>query len=285
MCLPSDLSVKFWGVRGSIACAGPDYVRYGGNTSCLEVTAGGRRLIFDAGTGLRPLGNELCGPDKLELDIFFTHTHFDHICGLSFFKPLFVRENRVRLWAGHLAPILRLVDVVKQLMMAPLYPVSLDIFLAKVEYRDFRSGETLRPAAGVRLRTAPLNHPNGATGYRIEHGGKAICYITDTEHRGGPPDPVVVELCRDADVMIYDSTYTDAEYPTYRGWGHSTWQEGIRVADAANVGSLVIFHHDPSHDDDFMDGVEREAQAARPGTARNGQPRVIVAREGMVIAP
>jgi phosphoribosyl 1,2-cyclic phosphodiesterase len=281
----SDFAVKFWGVRGSIACAGPQYVRYGGNTSCLEVTAGGRRLIFDAGTGLRPLGNDLCSPDKLDLDIFFTHTHFDHICGLTFFKPLFARENRVRMWAGHLAPILRLVDVVKQLMMAPLYPVSLDIFLAKVEYRDFRSGETLRPAAGVRLRTAPLNHPNGATGYRIEHGGKAICYITDTEHRGGPPDPVVVELCRDADVMIYDSTYTDAEYPMYRGWGHSTWQEGIRVADAANVGSLAIFHHDPSHDDDFMDGVEREARAARPGTARNGQPRVIVAREGMVIAP
>ncbi|WP_218578356.1 MBL fold metallo-hydrolase [Vineibacter terrae] len=283
--LASDLAVKFWGVRGSIACAGPQYVRYGGNTSCLEVTAGGRRLIFDAGTGLRPLGDTLCSADKLDVDIFFTHTHFDHICGLTFFKPLYTRENKVRLWAGHLAPILRLVDVVKQLMMAPLYPVTLDIFVAKVEFRDFRSGETLRPAAGVRLRTAPLNHPNGATGYRIEHGGKAICYITDTEHRGGPPDPVVVELCRDADVMIYDSTYTDAEYPSYRGWGHSTWQEGIRVADAANVGSLVIFHHDPSHDDAFMDGVERDAQAARPGTAKNGQPRAVVAREGMVIAP
>src|SRR5262245_17715840 len=107
----TDFAVKFWGVRGSIACAGSQYVRYGGNTSCLEVTAGGRRLIFDAGTGLRPLGNDLCSPDKLDLDIFFTHTHFDHICGLTFFKPLFARENRVRMWAGHLAPILRLVDV------------------------------------------------------------------------------------------------------------------------------------------------------------------------------
>jgi phosphoribosyl 1,2-cyclic phosphodiesterase len=283
----SVFAVKFWGVRGSIACAGPQYVRYGGNTSCLEVTAGGRRLIFDAGTGLRLLGESLCrdATGNLEVDLFFTHTHFDHICGLSFFKPLFTHDNKVRLWAGHLAPILRLIDVVKQLMMAPLYPVTLDIFNAKVEFRDFRSGETLRPAPGVRLRTAPLNHPNGATGYRIEHGGKSICYITDTEHRGGAPDQVVVDLCRGADVMIYDATFTDAEYPAYRGWGHSTWQEGIRVADAANVGTLVIFHHDPSHDDDFMDGVERDAQAARPGAAPNGQPRVMVAREGMVIAP
>jgi phosphoribosyl 1,2-cyclic phosphodiesterase len=280
-----EFAVKFWGVRGSIACAGPQYVRYGGNTSCLEVTAGTRRLIFDAGTGLRPLGDALCRSDRLDLDIFFTHTHFDHICGLTFFKPLFTRENRVRLWAGHLAPILRLVDVVKQLMMAPLYPVTLDIFVAKVEYRDFRSGETLRPGPGVRLRTAPLNHPNGATGYRVEHGGKSICYITDTEHRPGGLDMKIVELCRGADVMIYDSSYTDEEYSRYRGWGHSTWQEGVRIADAANVGTLAIFHHDPSHSDAFMDDVAREAAAMRPGTVPGGLPRVLVAHEGLTIAP
>lgn len=275
--MASDFSVKFWGVRGSIACAGPEYVRYGGNTSCLEVTAGSRRLIFDAGTGLRPLGETLCTADRLELDIFFTHTHFDHICGLTFFKPLFTRDNTVRVWAGHLAPILRLVDVVKQLMMAPLYPVTLDIFAAKVEFHDFRSGETLRPAEGVRLRTAPLNHPNGATGYRVEHGGKSICYITDTEHHGGPPDPVVVELCRDADVMIYDATYTDAEYPSYRGWGHSTWQEGLKLANAAGVKQFVVFHHDPSHSDAFMDSIARDVAEAKAGS--------VVAREGMVLRP
>jgi phosphoribosyl 1,2-cyclic phosphodiesterase len=283
--LADDFAVRFWGVRGSIACAGSQYVRYGGNTSCLEVTVGTRRLIFDAGTGLRALGDTLCGGDAVDIDIFFTHTHFDHICGLSFFKPLYTHQNKVRLWAGHLAPILRLKDAVKQMMMAPLYPVTVDIFNAKIEFRDFRSGETLRLSPDVRLRTAPLNHPNGATGYRIDYDGKAICYITDTEHHGGPPDPVVVALCRDADVMIYDATYTEDEYPAHRGYGHSTWQEGVRVADAANVGSLVIFHHDPSHGDAFMDEVAAESQKARPGTARNGQPRVIVAREGMVIAP
>ena len=110
-------------------------------------------------------------------------------------------------------------------------------------------------------------------------------YITDTEHRPGGVDQTIVELCRDADIMVYDSTYTDAEYPRHKGWGHSTWQEGVRVADAANVGTLAIFHHDPSHDDAFMDKVAREAAATRPGTARSGLPRVLVAHEGLTLSP
>ena len=137
----------------------------------------------------------------------------------------------------------------------------------------------------VGLRTAPLHHPNGATGYRIDYYDKSICYITDTEHREGQRDQTIVDLCRGADVMIYDSSYTDEEYARYRGWGHSTWQEGVRIADAAGVGTLAIFHHDPSHDDAFMDGVAREAAALRPGTAANGLPRVIVAHEGLTLSP
>lgn len=284
--MTADLSVTFWGVRGSIACGGPEYVRYGGNTSCLEVMAGGRRLIFDAGTGIRKLGIQICNTaEAVETDIFFTHTHLDHIAGLSFFAPLTRKEHKVRLSAGHLAPDLTLLDVVKHVMAAPLYPVSLDIFSAKIEFRDFVCGDSLTPVPGVTLRTAPLNHPNGATGYRIEHAGKSICYITDTEHRPGGRDRTIVELCRGADIMVYDSTYTDEEYPRYRGWGHSTWQEGMRIANAADVGTLVIFHHDPSHDDDIMDRIAAEAAAVRPGLARSGLPRIVVAREGMTLAP
>lgn len=283
--MAQDLSVKFWGVRGSIACPGPDYVRYGGNTSCLEVRAGGRRLIFDAGTGVRPLGNELTQCGQHDFDVFFTHTHFDHIVGLSFFAPLFDKRNRITMWAGHLAPDMKLVDVVKHVLQAPLYPVTMDVFNATVEFRDFVCGDTLHPAPGVTLRTGPLNHPNGATGYRIESAGKSICYITDTEHREGARDPAIVQLCRGADVMVYDATYTDAEYPRHRGWGHSTWQEGVRLADEAEVGTLAIFHHDPGHDDSFMDSVAHEAAEARPGTLASGLPRVVVAREGMTLAP
>jgi phosphoribosyl 1,2-cyclic phosphodiesterase len=246
--------------------------------------AGSRRLIFDAGTGIRPLGLELARQPPVDIDIFFTHTHLDHITGLTFFQPLFDKRNAVRLRAGHLQGPDTLKQVVSNLMQAPLYPVSLEVFQASVDFSEFVSGESIS-CGDLGIRTAPLNHPNGATGYRVDHGGKSICYITDTEHRGDGPDPTIVELCRGADIMIYDSSYTDAEYPRYRGWGHSTWQEGMRVADAAGVGTFVIFHHDPSHDDAFMDGVAREAAAARPGTAPSGLPRVIVAHEGLTLSP
>jgi phosphoribosyl 1,2-cyclic phosphodiesterase len=153
----------------------------------------------------------------------------------------------------------------------------MDMLDAQVSFNDFRCGETLEPQPGVVLRTGPLNHPNGATGYRIEYGGKAVAYITDTEHRPGELDGNILRLVEDADIMIYDSTYTDEEYPQHVDWGHSTWQEGVRLADKGRVKTLVIFHHDPGHDDAFMDGVAAEAARRRPGT--------LVAKEGMVLRP
>lgn len=282
--MADGLKVRFWGVRGSISCSGAEYARYGGNTSCLEVSAGGRRLIFDAGTGIRTLGVELAKQAPLDIDIYFTHTHLDHLSGLTFFAPLFDARNSVRMWAGHLEAPYTLKKVVSNLMQAPIYPVTLEIFKAKVSFTEFKAGEQLS-CGDVQMRTAPLNHPNGATGYRVEHRGKSICYITDTEHRPGEIDATIVDLCRGADVMIYDSSYTDEEYARYKGWGHSTWQEGVRVADAAGVGTLAIFHHDPSHSDAFMDDVAREAAAMRPGTVPGGLPRVLVAHEGLTLAP
>jgi phosphoribosyl 1,2-cyclic phosphodiesterase len=260
-------------------------MRYGGNTSCLEVTAGGRRLIFDAGSGIRPLGLELARQAPHDIDIYFTHTHLDHLSGLTFFSPLFDKRNSVRLWAGHLEPPYTLKKVVSTLMQAPIYPVTLDVFQATVSFTEFKAGDDLTCGQNVTMRTAPLHHPNGATGYRVEYGPKSICYITDTEHVEGKRDKTIVNLCRGADIMIYDSSYTDAEYPRYKGWGHSTWQEGVRIADAAEVGTLVIFHHDPSHVDAFMDDVAREAAVMRPGVAANGLPRVVVAHEGLTLTP
>jgi len=146
-----------------------------------------------------------------------------------------------------------------------------------VTFHDFYSGDILEPRPGVRIRTAPLNHPNGATGYRVEYGGKSICYVTDTEHTEGQLDRNILELVKDADIMIYDSSYTDEEFPRFKNWGHSTWQEGTRLCDAAGVRQLVIFHHDPGHDDSFMDQVAKEAEETRPGS--------VVAQEGMVLHP
>jgi phosphoribosyl 1,2-cyclic phosphodiesterase len=273
----TDFSVKFWGVRGSIACPGPRTVRYGGNTSCLEVRCGGRLLIFDAGTGLRGLGNCLNGNAAVDAELYLTHTHFDHICGLPFFAPLYSAGNKIRLAAGHLVPDTDLRRVLMEMMIAPLFPIPPSAFKADVDFHDFASGDVLSPGDGITIRTAPLNHPNRATGYRIEFDGRSICYVTDTEHEAGKRDGNIVDLIRGADMVIYDSTYSDEEYPRYRGFGHSTWQEGVRLVEAAAAKTLVIFHHEPNHDDDQMDAIAAAAEKVRPGT--------VVAREGMVLMP
>ena len=273
-----EFFVKFWGVRGSIACPGPETARYGGNTSTLEVRCGDHLLIFDAGTGLRYLGNELAKHGPLDTDIFLTHTHFDHICGVPFFVPLFVPANKIRIWAGHLGPAKTTIKhVLQDMMITPLFPVPPEIFAADVSYNDFKAGETMTPKPGITLRTTQLNHPDNATGYRIEFGGKSICYLTDTQHVIDAPDKNILALVAGTDLMIYDSTYTDKEFPARADWGHSTWEEGVRLADAAKVKTFVVFHHDPDHTDGFMDRVVIDVEKVRPGS--------VVAQEGMVLHP
>jgi phosphoribosyl 1,2-cyclic phosphodiesterase len=269
-------TLTFWGVRGSVACPGPDTVRYGGNTSCVAAQCGEHLIVFDGGTGLRPLGNALQASGMpVDADLFFSHSHIDHICGIPFFSPLYDRRNSFRIWSGHLggASMARVFD---EMMREDMFPVSPAAFQAHPKFHCFSPGETLRPHDGIALKTAPLNHPGGATGYRLEFGGKAIAYLTDTEHRPGAPDANILALAAGVDVMIYDCTYTDAEFGGYAGWGHSTWQEAVRLAERCGAKRVAIFHHDPSHDDAFMDGVARDAEAMRPGT--------FVAQEGLVLA-
>jgi phosphoribosyl 1,2-cyclic phosphodiesterase len=276
----STLGVKFWGVRGSTPCPGARYLKYGGNTSCLEIRATDRdvnhRLILDAGTGLRELGLELSAAGKaVDCDLLLTHTHLDHVGGLPFFAPIYDPKNRFVLWAGHLAPHRTLDRVLHEFMADPVFPVPPSIFPSRVEYSDFLAGRTLEPRPELVVRTALLNHPNQATGYRVEWRGRSICYITDTEHPATGRDQTIVDLVRGADCMVYDASFTDAEYPKFRGWGHSTWEEGVRIADAAGVKTFVVFHHEPAHDDAQMDAIAADVERARPGS--------IVAREGMTL--
>lgn len=272
----SDFLVRFWGVRGSIASPGLRTIKYGGNTPCVEVRCGRHLFIFDTGTGARPLGTALAAEMPFEADILLSHTHYDHVIGLPFFAPAYVKGNRIRVWAGHLGEQ-KLSDALREFMSPPFFPVPCETFHADVSYRDFEGGDVFRPYDDVTVRTAPLNHPNGATGYRIEYAGHSVAYITDTEHKKSGLDQNILGLVRDADIVIYDCTYTDQEYPNFLGWGHSTWQEGTRLCDAADAKTLAIFHHDPSHDDDFMDRVAADANRLRPGT--------VVAREGLVLRP
>jgi phosphoribosyl 1,2-cyclic phosphodiesterase len=275
----SDLTIRFWGVRGSIPCPGAETIRYGGNTSCVEVRCGRHLLVFDGGSGLRPLGKALVESGRpVDIDLFYSHTHFDHIAGLPFFAPAYSAGCRIRFWAGHLKPVgSDIKSVLQQMMSAPLFPIPIDVLEARLDFHDFAAGDTLVPHTGIKLVTAPLNHPDGSCGYRVEFAGKAVAYITDTEHRAGTSDPNVLKLMHRADVAIYDSSYTDEEYPRHRGWGHSTWEEGVRLAKEARCKQLVIFHHDPSHTDAMMDQIAADAAHAKPGT--------IVAHEGLLLQP
>ena len=265
-----EYTVRFWGVRGSIACPGPDTVRYGGNTSCVEIRCGGRLMVFDGGTGLRLLGNELMRAGRPADWTCSTATRISTTSAACLFRAV-LRRAQPDPHLGRSSERPRYRSVLNNMMIAPLFPIPMGIFAARLDFVDFAAGEKLAPHRGIRLATAPLNHPNGATGYRIEYAGKAVAYITDTEHRPDGLDVNILGLIEGADVMIYDATYTDAEYPSHKDWGHSTWEEGVRLANAAHVRTLVIFHHDPGHDDAFMDQVA--ADAADRGRGRSSPRR------------
>src|SRR5918912_976619 len=229
----SPFTVRFWGVRGSIACPGPRTARYGGNTSSLEVRCGEELLLLDVGTGIRYLGRALEGT-RIDADIYFPHTHFDPLWALPFFRPLFEPQNRFRLWAGHLRGAMTLKRVLAEFMVSPLFPVPPEVFRSNLEYRDFTAGET-------------LSTPKG-------------------EHVPGSLDRNVLALINGAELVIYDAMYTDDEYRRYVGWGPSTWQEGIRLCREAGAKRMVVFHHDPDHDDEMLDGIAREVERALPGS-------------------
>lgn len=272
----TKFTVHFWGVRGSIPCPGQNTVRYGGNTPCVEMRAGGERLIFDGGTGLHVLGQSLMRQMPTTAHIFFTHSHWDHMQGFPFFTPGFVKGNHFDIY-GAIAPDGSTVEQrLNDQMLHPNFPVPLQIMQADLDFHHVIPGHSIQ-INDIVVETAPLNHPGEAVGYRVNWRGGAAVYVTDTEHFPDRLDENVLWLARDADVLIYDSTYTDEEYYSPKspkiGWGHSTWQEAVKVAQAANVKTLVIFHHDPAHDDDFLDNVGIQAAEKFPGA--------VMAKEGM----
>ncbi|WP_414563018.1 MULTISPECIES: MBL fold metallo-hydrolase [unclassified Anabaena] len=276
--IENQFTVQFWGVRGSIPSPGTHTVRYGGNTPCVEMQVGGRRLIFDGGTGLHVLGQSLLRHMPLEAHIFFTHSHWDHMQGFPFFVPGFVQGNKFHIY-GAIAPDGSTIEQrLNDQMLHPNFPVPLQIMQANLNFYDVKPGQEIH-INDITIETAALNHPGEAVGYRVNWSGGAAVYITDTEHFPDRLDENVLWLSRNADILIYDSTYTDEEYHSPKspkiGWGHSTWQEAVKIAKAANVKTLVIYHHDPAHNDDFLDHVGEQACAEFPGA--------IMAREGMIL--
>jgi phosphoribosyl 1,2-cyclic phosphodiesterase len=270
--------IKFWGVRGSIPCPGTATVRYGGNTSCVEMQVGDERLIFDGGTGLRNLGQSFCSESSVKAHLFFTHSHWDHIQGFPFFGPAFVNGNCFKVY-GALTPNGATVKQrLHDQMLHPNFPVPLQIMQANLQFYDLEVGEQLQIGEVV-IETGKLNHPGEAMGYRVNWNGLSVAYITDTEHFPNRLDENVLRLSLKANVLIIDATYTDDEYYDEKsskvGWGHSTWQEAVKIAKAAGVKQLVLFHHDPQHDDDFLDRIGEAAALVFP--------RTLVAQEGLSI--
>jgi len=274
----NQFTVQFWGVRGSIACPGTETVRYGGNTPCLEMRVGGHRFIFDGGTGLRVLGQSLMSQMPIDAHMFFTHSHWDHIQGFPFFTPAFVKTNRFRIY-GPVAPNGATIQQrLNDQMLNPNFPVPLQIMGAELKFFDLEIGRPIK-IDDVLVENALLNHPGEAVGYRVNWHGYSAAYVSDTEHFPDRLDENVLFLARQADVLIYDATYTDEEYYSEKsskiGWGHSTWQEAVKIAKAAQVKKLVIFHHDPLHNDEFLDKVGEQVAEKFPNS--------LMAREGLSI--
>ena len=278
------MKVTFWGVRGSIATSGPEFHRIGGNTTCLEVEAGGERLVLDAGTGLRPLGQKLAAEarerqGRVCATFLFTHLHWDHIQGFPFFGPGFVPGTELRL-LGPGEGGSSLEHALSEQMRPPSFPVPLEAMAAEKRFETLSDGAELELGA-VKVKARALCHPQGSLGYRIEAGGASFCFATDTEALpGGEVDPALLELARDVDLLVYDAQYTPDEYagkagPPRKGWGHSTYVDAARIAKACGAKRLGLFHHDPTHGDDLVEAMERDARTIFPAA--------FACREGLTV--
>ena len=285
-----SLTLRFWGTRGSIPSPGPNTVRYGGNTPCVELrTAEGWLVILDAGTGIRELGRSLVarangGP--VSGDIFLTHAHWDHIQGIPFFAPLFHKGNHFTIWGSQ--SLQTSIDRVVRDQMSPVvFPVSFEELQAQIDFQDL--AEECREGRGYEVSAMVVRHPGGALGYRFTNGnagGRALVYVSDNElNPAARYDDSAgwrarfVEFARGAAVLVHDTMYTTQEYDAFVGWGHSTYDDAVELAMEAGVERLVLFHHRPERTDDEVD---RCLQACRILVkSRGSRLEIVAAAEGM----
>lgn len=306
------MRVRFWGVRGSVPVPGPSTVRYGGNTSCVEVESpAGTRLIIDAGTGLRRLGKQLSKGEfaegKGQAHILISHTHWDHIQGLPFFAPLYQAGNKLSIYARK-RDDLRLRTVLAGQTEAPFFPVAFEEARADLDFSELIDGQRFQ-IGDVAVTTARLNHPYVATAYALQSGGRKVAYVSDTapfeqilfgeEFIAKAPatgsvlshtDQVklaamrddVVRLCEGADLVIYDTMFSDADYLKFPHFGHSRPTDAIAICKAAGVRKLALFHHAPERSDDEVDQMRQDAQSLAATMAPGLQ--VLAAFEGLDIS-
>lgn len=271
------MKIRFWGVRGSFPVPGPDTVRVGGNTPCVEIhTLERETVILDAGMGIRRLGMDLAQrtSERMIAVLLFSHTHWDHIQGLPFFAPARLRHNRLVIM-GQRRVDKHLEQILAGQMSDAYLPFTIDDLYADLLIKEVHDGEKFVIGNSTSVLPRRLSHPGGVFGYRIRAEDKVVVYATDVNHPLGQLDSRVVELARDADLLIHDAQFTPEEKRERPDWGHSSWLEAVQVAREAGVRQLALFHHDPMHNDEQLEEIEHQAQALCPS--------VFLAREDMEI--
>jgi len=274
--------LSFWGVRGSTPTVDPATWRFGGNTPCLELIApDGTQFILDCGTGLRMLGSRWTAPNagsSAETHIFVTHYHWDHIQGIPFFSPLYTENNEFHFYSFRSKFLGRdsLKQVFEAQMALPYFPVDLSAMNAKRKFKEVAGGDSFKIREN-KITARWLNHPQGCLGFRIETPAGTVAYATDNEPGDPKLDESLRELAKGADIFVNDAQYTPEQLAsTRRGWGHSSWLEGVRLAREVGAKTLVLFHHDPDSTDRMVDSLLRQA--------RDEFDSVFAASEGMVIS-
>ena len=277
------MRITCWGARGSIPVSGKEYVKYGGDTTCIEVRSKDDDvIIIDAGTGMRKLGNKLLASDKRTCSVLFTHAHWDHLMGFPFFKPIYMKGTRISMYGCPYAQA-SIKDILAKSMVAPYFPVEFGQLQAEITSHGVcEESFSIGP---VRVTPIQLNHPNQGQGYKFTEDGKSFVFITDNElslrHTGGGEYQDYVRFADGADLLIHDSEYTEAQYKMTKGWGHSVYTDALRLALDAGVGQFGLFHHNQERSDAELDQMVEDCRGIV--LKEHKQVRCFAAQAGMEI--